>query len=110
MGINPRNMMYFSFVLAVGLTAAGGIMMVPLTAASYNMGMSLVIKGFLAAIVGGISRFQGVIVGGLALGLLESAAAGLISSSYASVIALTSFLVALLFRPTGLLGTKEIRG
>lgn len=109
MGINPRHMMYFSFVLAVGIGVIGGIVMVPLTAASYSIGMHLVIKGFLAALVGGISRFQGVIVGGLALGLLESMAAGFISSSYASIIALTFFVVALLFRPTGLLGTEEIR-
>jgi len=109
MGINPRYMMYFSYVLAVGLMAIGGIVMVPLTASSYSMGMHLVIKGFLAAIVGGISRFQGAVVGGLLLGLLESGAAGFISSSYASIIALTVFVVVLLFRPTGLLGTAESR-
>lgn len=110
MGIYPQRMMYFSFILAVVLSAIGGIAMVPFTAATYNMGLHFIIKGFLAAIVGGISRFLGVVVGGLALGLLESAAAGFISSSYASVIALTLFVVALLFRPTGFLGTKEIRG
>jgi branched-subunit amino acid ABC-type transport system permease component len=109
MGINPRRMMYLSFVMAVGLSAIGGMAMVPLTTASYNMGMHFIIKGFLASIVGGISRFEGVIAGGLALGLLESAAAGFISSSYASVIALTFFVIVLLFRPTGILGAKEIR-
>lgn len=109
-GVKPRHMMYFSFILAVLLMAIGGIVMVPLTAASYSMGMNLVIKGFLASIVGGISRFQGVIVGGLALGLLESVAAGFISSSYASIIALSIFVVILLFRPSGFLGTREIIG
>jgi branched-chain amino acid transport system permease protein len=71
------------------------------------MGWNLVIKGFLAAIVGGISSFQGVIVGGLILGLLESSAAGFISSSYASIISLAIFVLALLFRPTGLMGSVE---
>jgi branched-chain amino acid transport system permease protein len=109
MGISPRYMMYFSFLLAVGLSALGGVTMAPYTAARYDIGMHLVIKGFLAAIVGGISTFQGVIVGGLALGLLESGAAGFVSSSYASIIALTLFVIAVIFRPSGLLGAEEIR-
>lgn len=109
MGINTQNMMYFSFILSLCIGVMGGIVMVPLTAASYSMGMDLVIKGFLAALVGGISRFQGVIIGGLSLGLLESFSAGFISSGYASIITLTIFVVVLLFRPTGLIGSKEIR-
>jgi branched-chain amino acid transport system permease protein len=109
MGINIQKMMYFSFMLAIFLGTIGGIIMVPLTAASYNMGMDLVIKGFLAALVGGISKSHGVIIGGLALGLLESFSAGFISSSYAMIISLTVFVAALLFRPTGLMGSEEIR-
>ncbi len=109
MGIYPRNMMFFSFLLAVFLAVIGGISIVPLTAVSYNMGIDWVIKGFLAAIVGGISRFQGVVVGGLALGLLESLAAGLTSSGYASIISLAVFIVLLLFRPAGLIGSQQIK-
>jgi branched-chain amino acid transport system permease protein len=107
-GVNPRHMMYLSFMLAVGLSAIGGIVMVPFTAASYGMGLHFIIKGFLASIVGGISRFEGAIAGGLALGLLESVAAGFISSSYASVIAMVFFVVLMLFRPTGILGNRQI--
>jgi len=110
MGISPRNMMYFSFVLAVCLGALGGIIMVPYTAASYSMGWNFLIKGLLAAVAGGVSKFQGVIVGGLVLGLLESVAAGFISSSYASIITFTIFVIILLFRPTGLIGGREISG
>jgi branched-chain amino acid transport system permease protein len=102
-------MMYFSFMLAVCLGIIGGISIVPLTAVSYSMGVDWVIKGFLAAIVGGISRFQGVVAGGLALGLLESLVAGLTSSGYASIIALAVFIVLLLFRPAGLIGPQKIR-
>jgi len=108
-GIYPKNMMYFSFMLAVCLGIIGGISIVPLTAVSYSMGVDWVIKGFLAAIVGGISRFQGVVAGGLALGLLESLVAGLTSSGYASIIALAVFIVLLLFRPAGLIGPQKIR-
>jgi branched-subunit amino acid ABC-type transport system permease component len=109
MGIYPRNMMFFSFVLAVFLVVIGGIIVVPLTAVSYNMGVDWLIKGLLAAIVGGISRFHGVIIGALAIGLLESLAAVFISSGYASIIALCIFVALLLYRPTGLIGPKEFR-
>lgn len=108
MGINPAKMIYFSFALAVVLGAIGGIVMVPMTATSYKIGMELTIKGFLSCLVGGIWKFQGVILGGLCLGLFECLAAGLISSNYASVIALSFFLIVLLLRPSGILGTGEI--
>lgn len=108
-GINPRRMRYLAFLLAVGLGSIGGIILVPFTAASYAMGMPLLLKGFLGALAGGISRYQGVMLGGLALGLLESLAAGFISSSYSSIIALTGVVIVLLFRPAGLLGPREMR-
>jgi branched-chain amino acid transport system permease protein len=108
-GINPRKMMYYSYILAVSLGAISGVVMVPFTAASYSMGMHMILKGFLAAIVGGITTFQGVISAGLALGILESLAAGFISSSYASIIAYAIFVSLLIFRPHGLLGTEQIR-
>ena len=110
MGINPPKMMFYSFLLAITLGAIGGIMMVPLTAATYNMGIHLIIKGFLAALVGGISRFHGVIIGGIALGLSESLSAGFISSGYSSIIALSLFVVLLLFRPSSLLVPKGLEG
>lgn len=106
MGIYPKRMMYFSFLLAVCLATVAGISIVPVTAVSYNMGVDWVIKGFLASIVGGISRSQGVVVGGLALGLLESFVAGLTSSGYASIISLAVFIVLLLFRPAGLMTSR----
>jgi branched-chain amino acid transport system permease protein len=109
MGINPKNMMFISYGLAVCIAAIGGAVMAPLTSVSYSMAGNLIIKALLAALVGGIYSFTGVIAGAMALGLLESLMAGFVSSAYASIITLAIFLVLLLFRPTGLLGTKEIR-
>jgi branched-chain amino acid transport system permease protein len=109
MGIKPLNMMHFSYSLAALLGAIMGVVVAPMTAVSFYVSFYLVIYGLIAGIVGGITRIRGVIVAGLTLGVLEQAAAGFISSDYAEVIALSVFFVALLFRPTGLLGTKEVR-
>jgi branched-chain amino acid transport system permease protein len=109
MVINPKRMMYLAYALAVCLGAIGGTVMAPLTSMSFSTGDNLLMKGFLAALVGGIYSYPGVIAGGLALGILESIMAGFVSSAYASVLTLTIFLVVLLLRPTGILGSKEIR-
>jgi branched-chain amino acid transport system permease protein len=109
MGINPQKMTFFAYMLGVFLAAIAGIVMTPLLACNYSIGLLLTLKGLLVAIVGGITKFQGVLVGGLALGLLESITGGFISSDYMEAIPLGILLIALLFRPTGFLGPKELR-
>ena len=71
------------------------------------MGLGLSIKGCVAAMVGGIDRVEGAILGGLLLGFLESFAGGFISTEFMEAIALGIFIVILLFRPEGIFGIKE---
>ena len=107
MGINPRSMACLSFALAALLGGIGGVVLIPLTSANYAMGLGLAIKGCLAAMVGGMDRIEGAIIGGLLLGLLESFAGGFISTAFMEAIALGIFIVILLIRPEGILGIKE---
>jgi branched-chain amino acid transport system permease protein len=65
------------------------------------------LKGFAAAILGGLGSFGGAIVGGLVLGLLESLSAGYVSSAYKDVVAFLVMLVVLFFRPRGILGALQ---
>jgi branched-chain amino acid transport system permease protein len=62
------------------------------------------LKGFAAAILGGLGSFPGAIAGGLLLGLLESLGAGYLSSAYKDVIAFVIILAVLFVRPDGILG------
>jgi len=105
MGISIERMALFSFILAAGLGAVVGALITPLTMTSYSMGLPLTAKGLLAAFVGGITRAEGVILGGIIYGMIESITAGLIPGGYHGVIALAILIGILLIRRRGILVT-----
>ncbi len=105
-GINVRVMLRLAYGLSAGLGALAGILIAPITFSSYEAGVMLGLKGFSAAIVGGIGNPMGAVAGGLLLGVLESLGAGLISSGYKDALAFLFVLMVLFFEPTGLFGHK----
>lgn len=109
MGIPTEMMGLFAFALSAGIGALAGIIMAPATFASYEMGVMLSLKGFVAAILGGLSGAPAAIVGGFALGLIESLGAGFISSGYIDFIAFGTLILIMLIRPNGILGKKKIK-
>jgi branched-chain amino acid transport system permease protein len=102
-GISPERMGMLAFVIAAALGAVAGATITPLTMTAYNVGIPLTIKGLLAAFVGGMHRAEGVIVGGLLLGLTEALSAGLMPGGYHDAVALVILLLVFLVRPRGLL-------
>ena len=105
-GINVKVMLRLAYGLSAGLGALAGILIAPITFSSYEAGVMLGLKGFSAAIVGGIGNPMGAVAGGLLLGVLESLGAGLVSSGYKDAIAFLFVLMVLFFEPTGLFGHK----
>lgn len=99
MGISPARMALLTFALSAGLGAAGGIVITPITGATYNMGIMLGLKSFVAAVLGGMHSIPGAVMGGFLVGLLEAFSAGLISSGYKDAITFLLLLVILLRRP-----------
>lgn len=104
MGISPGRAAAMAFVMAGVIGGAAGGLLAPLASTHYDNGIFLAIKGFAAAIVGGIGSPLGAVVGGLVLGLTESLAAGYVSSVYKDVVSLALLLFVLILRPQGLLG------
>ncbi|MBP7711186.1 MAG: branched-chain amino acid ABC transporter permease [Gammaproteobacteria bacterium] len=104
MGINVRRMMLLAYGLSAALGAVAGLLVAPITFTSYDSGVMLGLKGFSAAILGGMGNPMGAVAGGLLLGVLESLAAGLISSGYKDAIAFVVVLLVLFLRPSGLFG------
>jgi len=73
---------------------------------SVGMGSSIALKAFAASIIGGFGNVTGAIVGGLALGVVETFGAAYISVPYKDAFAFIVLVVFLLFRPQGLFGEK----
>ncbi len=105
-GINVKVMLRLAYGLSASLGAIAGILIAPLTFSSYEAGIMLGLKGFSAAIIGGIGQPMGAVAGGLLLGVLEALGAGFISSGYKDAIAFLFVLMVLFFEPTGLFGHK----
>jgi branched-chain amino acid transport system permease protein len=108
-GINVRLMVTASFAMSAALGAVAGIVAAPLTFVSFDGGLILGIKGFVAAILGGSGSYMGAILGGLALGLLESVSAAYISSTYKDSIAFALLILILTLRPSGLFSARTVR-
>lgn len=108
MGIDTRLVMAFSFATSGLIGAVAGILITPITLTSYDVGTLLALKGFAAAMLGGIGNPVGAVVGGLLLGLCEAFGAGLVSSRYKDAIAFLIILGVLFVRPQGLLGHVKI--
>ena len=112
-GINPKTMALIAFVLAAALGGIGGVVLAPLTPLSYQAGVMLGLKGFVAAAIGGFSSPVAAVFGGLLLGIVENFAVaanwGPFSSSYKDAIALIVLLLILLVR-SGKLAEEERAG
>jgi branched-chain amino acid transport system permease protein len=107
MGVEVRRIVLVSFALSAALGAIAGAIVAPITTTAFDRGTMLGLKGFCAAVVGGLGSGPGVIAGGLLLGVLESLGAGLLSSGYKDAIAFGLLIVTLLVRPRGLFGPPD---
>ncbi len=103
-GISVRRVLLVSFGLSAALGALAGVLIAPISFTAWDVGVMLGLKGFAAAMLGGIGSGPGAVAGGLALGLIEALGAGYLSSAYKDVFAFAVLLAALVFLPNGLAG------
>jgi branched-chain amino acid transport system permease protein len=101
MGIRVDRMVLLAFALAGALGAVAGAVIAPITYATYDMGLMLGLKGFVAAVLGGLVSPPGAIAGGFLLGVLESLAAGLVSSAYKDAVGFVVLIVLCLAQTGG---------
>jgi branched-chain amino acid transport system permease protein len=106
-GINIKNMRTLAFGLSAALGALAGCVTSPITMTHYEMGAGLAIKGFAAAILGGLGNPMGAVLGGLLVGVLEAASVSKLPAAYTDVTAFTILLLVLFVRPHGLLGSPS---
>jgi len=109
-GIDVPFMRSLTFLLGGLVGGLAGVLVSPLITVHYEMGLLLTLKGFAAAILGGLNNPFGAVVGGLTLGLIESIAVLSVSSGYKDVIAMTLLIVIMIFMPHGMLGKGARKG
>lgn len=107
MGIPVHRMDNWASALSAGLSGIGGILVAPIFFVQTNMGALAGLKGFAAAVFGGLGSIPGAILGGTSLGITENLSATLISSTYRDAVAFVILLLVLFWRPSGLLGRSK---
>lgn len=106
MGVRASQMIAITFMLATLLTGIAGVLLAPIFLIDTEMGLNLILKAFIAVIIGGFGSVPGAVVGGIVVGLLEILVAVLISSTYKDAIAFAVLIFFLIVFPQGIFGER----
>ncbi len=109
LGINVQRMVLYTFLINAILAVVAALLVTPTYLAKFDMGDSIGLKAFYAAIIGGFNQTRGALLGGVLVGVLENLTGAYVSPAYKEGVALVLFLVVIIFRPEGLLGKTEER-
>ncbi len=107
-GINLRWILSLTWAMSAAISTVAGLLVAPQVGISPEMGI-LVVKGFVAAAIGGFDSLGGALLGGLLVALIESLTNTYLTSAFKDVIVFGLLLVVMWVRPTGLLGSAQIR-
>jgi branched-chain amino acid transport system permease protein len=109
-GIDVPLMRTLTFLIGGLIGGLAGVLIAPLVTLHYEIGLLLTLKGFAAAILGGLTKPFGAIIGGLILGLVESLAVLMVSSGYKDVIAMAILIAIMILLPGGLFSRRIRQG
>ncbi|HZU19964.1 MAG TPA: branched-chain amino acid ABC transporter permease [Gaiellaceae bacterium] len=109
MGIDIDRVIVFTFVLGSALAGAAGVFFALRVPTTVSIGFVAGLKGFTAAVIGGIGSIPGAMAGGIILGCAESYSQGYISTKWSDLIVFSILVAFMIFRPQGLLGRADIR-
>jgi branched-chain amino acid transport system permease protein len=107
-GINTAVILAIAFGVSAAIGALAGVLATPITLTRFDLGTIMTLKGFAAAMLGGMGSPLGAVVGGLLLGLIEAFGAGYISSVYKDGFSFIAILVVLFVMPRGLFGGRSV--
>jgi branched-chain amino acid transport system permease protein len=109
MGIDIDRVIVFTFVLGSALAGAAGVFFALRVPTTVSIGFVAGLKGFTAAVIGGIGSIPGAMAGGIILGAAEAYSQGYISTKWSDLIVFSILIAFMIFRPQGLLGRADIR-
>lgn len=108
-GLRTDRVYMYTFAVGAAVAGAAAVLMAPLTMLYLDIGFTLFIKAFAAAVLGGLTSITGAIVGGLLIGIVEQLSAGYIDTGLQEVAAFIVIMVVMIFLPTGLFGQRAGR-
>jgi branched-chain amino acid transport system permease protein len=109
MGVNIDRVIVFTFVLGSALAGAAGVLFALRVPTTVSIGFVSGLKGFTAAVIGGIGSIPGAMAGGLLLGFAEAYTEGYVSTKWSDLVVFSILIAFMIFRPQGLLGRADIR-
>jgi branched-chain amino acid transport system permease protein len=107
MGIEVQKVYLLSFIIGSALAGVAGTLVSVCYSIDPSMGLMWTLKGMVVMVLGGLGSMVGTFLGGIILGIAESATAVLIGGNYSQIVGLVLFILILIFRPQGLFGSKE---
>lgn len=108
-GVKVEQVHMLAFGVGAAVAGAAAALMAPITLLYPDIGFGLFIKGFAAAVLGGLNSMGGALLGGLIIGIVESLAGGYIATSFLEVSAFVVIMITLIVKPSGLLGSIAVR-
>jgi branched-chain amino acid transport system permease protein len=108
MGIRVATVYRWSWAISTAIGALSGLLIAPLIGVNPEIGQ-LILRGLLGAVIGGFTSIPGAIVGGIAVGLIETYAGVLVGSAFKNLVPFVLLMLLLVFRPQGLFGAADVK-
>jgi branched-chain amino acid transport system permease protein len=109
-GVSTNRMIVLAFAISALVGAIGGVAVVPMIPVTYESGGAFGLVGMVGAIMGGWGSSTGALIGGLAIGIIQSLVTGILPAGWQTAVAFGVLILILYFRPQGLLGTTMTEG
>jgi branched-chain amino acid transport system permease protein len=108
MGIRVDSVWRWAWAISTAIGAFAGLLVAPVIGVNPEIG-TLILRGLVAAVIGGFTSVPGAIIGGLAVGLIETFSGVLVSSTFKNLVPFIILMLLLVFRPYGLFGVAEAK-
>ncbi|MGE0315227.1 MAG: branched-chain amino acid ABC transporter permease [Lautropia sp.] len=108
MGIRVATVYRWAWAISTAIGALAGLLIAPLVGVNPEIG-HLILRGLLAAVIGGFTSISGALIGGLAVGLIETFSGVLVGTAFKNLVPFLLLMVLLVFRPHGLFGSADVK-
>jgi branched-chain amino acid transport system permease protein len=107
-GVNPARVRVVAFALSSAAAGIAGVLLAPIFVITPGIGWNFLLFAFVAVVIGGMGSATGAVVGGMAVGVIQSVSSAYLPGTMSSVVLFGAMVVVLLTRPEGLMGERTL--